>query len=216
MTDFAIDVRRRGHDEHMADGASARARDDRTSEITIRSQVQQSDDARLTSLVEASFDFVWRTLRRVGIPESDADDAAQEVFLVAARRLGDIEVGRERAFLVGTALRVASTRRRSARRRPEAPDERVGEARDPAPDPETLASRSEARRTLDTVLDEMSEELRVVFVLFELEELPAPEIATLVGIPTGTVASRLRRARECFHAAVRRLRARDAAGGGSP
>jgi RNA polymerase sigma-70 factor (ECF subfamily) len=208
-----IEASSRGHDSGMPDGASARSRDERTSQVTIRSEVPVSEAQRLTTMVEEHFDFVWRTLRRVGVPEADADDAAQEVFLVAARRLGDIELGRERAFLVGTAIRVASTRRRSARRRPDAPDERAADAPDPSPDPEALASRREARRTLDLVLDEMAEELRVVFVLFELEELAAPEIAALVGIPTGTVASRLRRARESFHATVRRLRAQDTGGG---
>ncbi len=165
--------------------------------------------------MEEHFDFVWRTLRRVGVPEADADDAAQEVFLVAARRLGDIELGRERAFLVGTALRVASTRRRSARRRPDAPDERAPTRKIRRRIPRLWPAGTKRGARWIWCWTKWSEELRVVFVLFELEELAAPEIAALVGIPTGTVASRLRRARESFHATVRRLHARDTVGGGS-
>jgi RNA polymerase sigma-70 factor (ECF subfamily) len=60
---------------------------------------------------------------------------------------------------------------------------------------------------LQEVLDQMPLELRAVFVLYEIEELTMAEIAEAVGIPPGTAASRLRRARESFHAIVRRLRA---------
>lgn len=66
---------------------------------------------RLAALVAEHSAFVWRSLVRLGVPRADAEDAVQHVFLVVARRLGDIELGRESAFLFGTALRVASRTR---------------------------------------------------------------------------------------------------------
>ncbi len=165
---------------------------------------------RFRELVARHFDFVWRSLRRLGVRAADVDDAAQEVFVVAARRLDDIAADRERPFLFGTAARVASTRRRAARRRPE----ELAGAADEHPhldlDPEALAELAQARPLLQEILDTMSAEFRVVFVLAELEELSVREIASLVGVPLGTVSSRLRTAREKFRAGVKRLEARDA------
>lgn len=171
--------------------------------------------ARLRELVDTNFDFIWRSLRRLGISPADADDGAQRVFVVASRRLAEIEPGRERSFLFGTACRVAREIRRSAARRPEAALEDVDVA-DPAPDPEEFADRKRTRALLDVVLDSLPLESRTVFVLFELEEMSAPEIALLLDVPPGTVASRLRRARELFRAAALRLRARAEFRGGTP
>ncbi len=167
-------------------------------------------DARLRGMVGAHFDFVWRSLRRLGVPETDVDDCAQHVFLVASRKLADIVPASERAFLFSTAMRVASDARRSRTRRREVPEDEAVEAHDPAPDPEQLADQRRARAVLDEVLDAMPMELRAPFVLFELEELSTADIARMLGVPTGTVASRLRRAREEFQAIVARLKARHA------
>jgi RNA polymerase sigma-70 factor (ECF subfamily) len=164
---------------------------------------------RAAALVQAQFDFVWRSLRRMGLEEADADDATQEVFLVASRRFDDIEPGRERAFVFATALRVASTHRRRTARRAEVLDGHADRYQDEAPDPEQMAHQVSARRLLDQVLDELSLEQRAVFVLFELEQLSAPAIAELLEVPLGTVASRLRRGRRAFCEAVKRLRARE-------
>ena len=73
--------------------------------------------------------------------------------------------------------------------------------------PEGVADRERARALLDSVLDQMDDPLRTVFVLFEMEELSTAEIAAMVDVPTGTAASRLRRAREQFHAIIKRMRA---------
>jgi len=161
------------------------------------------------SLVDDHFNFIWRSLRRLGVPEADVDDAAQEVFIAASRRIDSIEKGCERSFLFGTAIRVASNQRRRVARRREQRDAVVIDLHDPAPDPEATTNLAQTRQMLQQVLDELSVELKAVFVLFELEELSVPQIADLVGIPEGTVASRLRRAREAFQAAARRVRARE-------
>ena len=164
--------------------------------------------ARLRTLFDGQFDFVWRSLRRLGVPELTVDDATQEVFLVVSRRLGDIEPGRERSFLFATALRVASTARRAAARRGIHDDAEVAQLVDHAPGPEELADRKRARDVLDRVLATLELDLRAVFVLYELEEMTMAEIAITLELPPGTVASRLRRAREAFEATAAELRGR--------
>ena len=80
---------------------------------------------------------------------------------------------------------------------------------DPGPNPEQTTERREARKLLDEILDEMDDDPREVFVLFELEATPRAEIAALLDVPEGTCASRLRRAREQFEASAKRMRARE-------
>lgn len=153
----------------------------------------------LRQLVADHLDFVWRSLRRFGVPQADVDDATQQVFLIANDKLSRINPGSERSFLVGVATRVASHVRRSYHRR-EAAEQRLSvNPHESTPDPEQLAQRLEARTLLDKVLDGMPEDLRAVFVLFELEELSIDQTASLLILPRGTVATRLRRAREVFH-----------------
>jgi RNA polymerase sigma-70 factor, ECF subfamily len=163
---------------------------------------------RTAELVREHYAFVWRLLRRLGIGEGDADDAAQRVFLSAAGRLGSVECGRERAFLYGVALNVGARMRRSLGRRREQPFESADEHETHELNGEQLMERRQARALLDRLLDEMPEDLRVVFVLFELEELSTREIAELCEIPVGTAASRLRRARDDFEQRVARTEAR--------
>jgi RNA polymerase sigma-70 factor (ECF subfamily) len=164
--------------------------------------------ARVRTVVERHYDFVWRTLQYLGLSEANAEDGAQQVMCVLARRIGEIEPGAETSFLFSTAVRVASEWRRSARRRPPASDilELDGLV-DGTPAADEILERRQARELLRKVLDALPDDLRVVFVLFELEEMTVPAIAELVGIPVGTVASRLRRARSEFQAAVARFRA---------
>jgi RNA polymerase sigma-70 factor (ECF subfamily) len=169
---------------------------------------------RLAGLVRAHYAFVWRLLRRLGLGEGDADDAAQQVFLAASGRLSSVEPERERSFLYGVALNVGARARRSFGRRREEPLEAASERVAPEPNAEQLLERRQARALLDQLLDEMPEDLRVVFVLFELEELSTPQIAELCEIPVGTAASRLRRAREDFEERVARVEARRRFSGG--
>jgi RNA polymerase sigma-70 factor (ECF subfamily) len=170
----------------------------------------RSREERFRALVEQNSEFVWRSLRRLGVRQADADDSVQEVFVVAARRLDDIASGRERAFLFSSAVRVASTRRRTMRRRPEDGDTGLVEKPSEEPGPEELSELRQARPLLQEILDAMSDDCRSVFILAELEELSTREISELLEIPQGTASSRLRSARETFHAAVRRLAAQNA------
>ena len=167
----------------------------------------ESTQQRIKALVTEHFGFVWRSLVRLGLSPSDAEDALQKVFLVASRRLDDIEPGAERSFLFGTALRTASRERRSRARRRETVGD-LPELADPTVGPEEQIDRARARAVLEEVLDAMPLELRAVFVLYELEQLTLPEIAEVASIPLGTATSRLRRAREQFHAHVKRIEER--------
>ncbi len=136
----------------------------------------RADDARLGAMVRDHLEFTWRSLRRLGLPADLADDAVQRVFLVASARLSDIEPGRERAFLFNTALRVASSEKRSFARRREVPGgEALEQARDAAPGADEQLDRHRAREVLEDLLRGLDLDLRAVFVLYELEEMSTAE-----------------------------------------
>lgn len=187
---------------------------------TLLSQAEAKPAAatepRLARLIAEQFGFVWRLLRRIGVPESDADDAAQQVFIAVSQRIGDIRSGSERAFLFSTALHIGSRVRRGRARKREELGVELDEQPDSAPSLDELVDRRRARALLDRLLEEMPLELRVVFVLFEIEQLTSVEIAEVVGAPLGTVASRLRRAREDFAERVARVEAHRNFGGKVP
>jgi RNA polymerase sigma-70 factor (ECF subfamily) len=159
-----------------------------------------ASEGRLRQIVLLHFEMLWRFLRRLGIPDHDTDDAVQEVVLVLARKLDSVQVGSERAFVLSTAVRVASTFRRAARNRREVDDTALVAMQCPGLDPEALTEKRRLRAVLDRVLNELPLDLRAVFVLYELEELTMAEIAVTLDLPPGTVASRLRRSRELFEA----------------
>jgi len=141
----------------------------------------------------------------MGLTEAEADDAAQQVFIVASKRLADILPGRERAFLFTTAIHLGRKSMRSRARRREDGDDALVERRDSVPGMEDLLDQKRARELLDDLLDSMGEDLRIVFVLYEIEELTMAEIAALLELPPGTVASRLRRARAEFQNGAARI-----------
>src|SRR4051794_26141858 len=155
-------------------------------------------DERLEAMVRMHFDAVWRSLRRLGVAEGSLDDAAQKVFMIAARKLDTIIPAGEKAYLLGIAVKVASDERRTRARQREVSEQHGAERMDPAPSPEELVDRKRAREWLDRVLAAMPMDLRVPFTMFEIEGLSVPEVATALGLPLGTAASRLRRAREAF------------------
>jgi RNA polymerase sigma-70 factor (ECF subfamily) len=158
-------------------------------------------------LYENHVDFVWRNLRRLGVQESDAEDRTQEVFVVAHRRYGEFEDRGHgpRAWLFQIVLRVASDARRHRRRHPEEPDggDAMSRASVDAPQADVLARR-EALSSLDAALDTIEVGRRAVLVLHEIEEMTAPEIARVLGIPLNTVYSRLRVARSELEDALTR------------
>jgi RNA polymerase sigma-70 factor, ECF subfamily len=157
-----------------------------------------ADTARLERMFVSHHVAVWRTLRRRGLTPEAAADATQETFIVAAGRLADIEPDSERAFLIGTALRMAHTLGRKTTRWLLEDDM----DRHAFPD---LSSELADVQICDMALAKVKTELAEVFVLHEVEGLSSPEIAALLEIPLGSVASRLRRAKEQFRAAITRI-----------
>lgn len=151
---------------------------------------------RLERMFRDHHEFIWRLLRRLGLGPDVAADMTQQVYLVAAERLADIRPESERAFLFGTALRLSRTLLRRQRRCQLEDDMDLHQSQGSRP--EELTEHHRAVALMDRILSKMDTDLVTVFVLFELEELSTAKIASLLQIPLGTVASRLRRAREAF------------------
>ena len=160
--------------------------------------------------------FVWRGLRRLGIPESDVDDVCQEVFVVVHRKLGDFE-GRSslRTWIYGICARTASDYRRSGRVRREVVTDAPPETAHEGGQHDAVALR-QARATLDRILDELDDDKRSVFVLYEIEELTMAEVADAVGCPLQTAYSRLHAARKVVEAGVARAQSNASANAGAP
>jgi RNA polymerase sigma-70 factor (ECF subfamily) len=165
------------------------------------------------AVYEEHFDFVWRTARRLGVPESAADDVVQDTFVVLHRRLAEYDgTTPVRRWLIGILTRVVADHRRRYRRKDAAcvphPEESERALPSSAPPPSADAEQSEAVRLLDALLSELAEDKREVLVLAQLEEMTVPEIAELLGANVNTVYARLRAARHDFDAAHARHRAR--------
>ena len=151
----------------------------------------------LQTVYREHFNFVWRSLRRLGVSDADLPDVVQDVFIVAHRKLAGFE-GRSRltTWLFGIMLRVVSDRRRLACVRLRVDDERAIEER---VDPRDLGAEIERRHALavlDGILDGMPLEQRAVFTLFELEGMAGHQIAEALELPLGTVKSDLARGHE--------------------
>jgi RNA polymerase sigma-70 factor (ECF subfamily) len=210
------DVRARGHSPDVtapgavAEAAVAPAQPSLTP-LALAMPARTLREPRVRSfraLYEAHVDFVWRNLRRLGVHESDAEDRTQEVFVVAHRRFDEfVDRGHgPRAWLFQIVLRVASDARRHRRRHPEDPDggDALGRAAIDAPQADVILRR-EALSRLDAALATIDVGRRAVLVLHEIEEMTAPEIAEVLGIPLNTVYSRLRVARSELEEALAKL-----------
>jgi RNA polymerase sigma-70 factor (ECF subfamily) len=143
-------------------------------------------------------------LRRLGLPTADADDVAQRVMIVAAKRVKDIVPGRERAFLFRIAWFLAAREKRDRSRRLDSLELDEEEVADARLDPLALLEQRRSRERLDAILDAMPADLRAAFVLFEIEGLTKLEVAEALEVPVGTAASRRRRAREEFQRRMQR------------
>jgi len=163
------------------------------------------------TVYQTHFDFVWRSLRRLGVQESALDDAHQEVFLVAYRRLADFN-GRSKikTWLFGIVLNIVRRQRRARRRTDD--HDRLSQTviEDKKPGPLESAAQLEAAAVLQEFLEQLDPDKRAVFILAELEQMTAPEVAEATNTNLRTVYSRLRVARQEFEQAVARHRARDA------
>jgi RNA polymerase sigma-70 factor, ECF subfamily len=159
--------------------------------------------------------FVWRTLRRLGVPNEDCDDAVQDVFLIVHRKLGEFRPEAPiKYWIFRLSAGIARDHRRRRRRKdprqhgliPLRADEEVA---DPRQGPGELAERSAAARLIHEVLQDLDDTKREIFVLADLEQMTAPEIAEALELPLNTVYSRLRRARSDFEEALMRRRKKE-------
>jgi len=165
--------------------------------VYARSEVARPQPAGLSfqEVFNLHARYLWRALLGLGVPERDVDDACQEVFLVAHRRFADIDQAKLKSWLYGVCLRVASDHRRKLRARRELPVEHLPDL----PVTETPFEQAAAlhlQRDLLRALEELDENRRAAFVLYELEELTLKEVAAALECPLQTVYSRLEAARE--------------------
>jgi RNA polymerase sigma-70 factor (ECF subfamily) len=163
----------------------------------------------LASVYEAHFRYVWRCLRSLGVHDAQLDDALQDVFMVVQRRLAEFDGNAQlRTWLYAIALRIARKYRERLRKEPASLD---GE-RESHPElaltatGEGAALQNEQLALARAALEALSDEQREVFVLARVEQMSAPEIESVIGIPLNTVYSRLRAARLAFEAEVARLK----------
>jgi RNA polymerase sigma-70 factor (ECF subfamily) len=164
------------------------------------------ENAAFSALYDSEFAYVWRSLRRLGVSDAQLDDATQDVFLVVYRRLSDFEARSSvRTWIFGIVLRVASTYRRTAARRHTEP---LDDGAADTVSADDIVDRAQAAKLLRRLLDMLDDDRRAVFVLAELEQMTAPEIAATLGVNLNTVYSRLRSARRDVNAALARLRTR--------
>jgi RNA polymerase sigma-70 factor (ECF subfamily) len=180
--------------------------------FAVSAQVHVARAGEVSALSPLTFDavydqgaaFVWRLLRGFGVSEAGVEDAVQDVFIVVHRRLGELEDARAaRAWLAQIARRVAHDHRRTRMRK--GGHEPLPEGlRDPAPGPGDHAERREAVALLQAILEALSEESRAVLVMADIVDMTVPEIAEALGLNVNTTYTRLRRARESFHAEIAR------------
>jgi RNA polymerase sigma-70 factor (ECF subfamily) len=171
-----------------------------------------SAEEDLGELYEAHVDFVWKSLARMGVREADRADVAHDVFVVVGRQLsGRRGTSSMRTWLYGICLRVASAYRRRAFRQREHSVGQVPETGEAGPhsgvevpSPENALERRRTQEALARALDELPVARRALLVMYEVDDLSCSEIAEILGVPVGTVHSRLHKARNQLRRAFRR------------
>jgi len=157
-------------------------------------------------LYKAEFDYVWNTLRRLGVRDANREDLCHDVFITAWRKLKDYDPTRPlRPWLFGIAYRVASDSRQRAYQHREVSDEEADSA-DDAIAPDEAVAQKQARLLVRKALEEVPIERRAVFVMHDIDGIAIPEIAASLELPLNTAYSRLRLARRDFAEAVARLK----------
>jgi RNA polymerase sigma-70 factor, ECF subfamily len=163
-------------------------------------------EEELRRVVRTHYHRLWRVIRRFGVLDGDVDDVLQQVFLAAQKKLAVVAPQNEGAYLCRIAVHMAANaRRKVARSILLFDDDAVERQGTSSAAPDVILEQHQMRALLDEALLHLDEELRHIFVLCDLEEMPMREVADVLGVPSGTVASRLRRAREAFNRAAQRL-----------
>lgn len=161
------------------------------------------------AIFQNEFAYVCRSLLRFGVPRSDVDDVAHDVFVAVHSRLADFDPTRPlRPWLFAFAARLAAKYRERAIRFGR-PREDAHEIMDPTPNPDEQLQTTQSRSLVLAALESIEESRRAVFILHELDGQSMPDIAAALEIPLNTAYSRLRLARDEFRAAVARIRLRE-------
>lgn len=162
----------------------------------------------LQALYQSEADGLFSFLGRFGLAGADLEDAMHDTFVTAMAREASFDASRPvRPWLLGIAFRVGVGRLRARREVASEPADEV----DPSQNPERAAEARQAMRLLQRALAEVNEEQGAVFVMFDLQGVPAAEIAHSMGAPVATIYSRLRLARQAVLAAVQRYRRQELA-----
>lgn len=185
------------------------ARSPGTASVSALSELRASEPPPdFQAIFATEFDYVWHTLRRLGVRDADLEDVTHDVFLTLFRKLDQYDPARPlRPWIFGFAFRVASDYRDLARHRREVPELAV-ERRDEGPNALDRTLQAEALALARDVLATLELDRRAVFILHELDECPMPEVAEALGISINTAYGRLRLARAELASAARRLRLR--------
>ncbi len=173
--------------------------------LAVVERCRARDETAWKELYDAHFEYVLRVARRLGTPESEAEDVVHDVFVVVHRKLDRFEGGRLTTWLYRITANVVSDRHRKRRVRRAFEPFLSWFGAEPSESPEQSAERSSATRAVERVLERMSPKKREVFALFELESLSGEEIAERTGCPINTVWTRLYHARRQFLEIARRL-----------
>lgn len=165
---------------------------------------------KLEQVYERHADFVWRTLRRLGVTDADARDATHDVFLIVHAQLPRFE-GRSSlgTWLFTICRSVARDFRRRQRLAPELAEPSELDEVDLRADVSRAVEHQRSLLELERILSTLPTEQRNVFILFEIEKMTGEELAEALGIPLGTAYSRLALARKAFREEVERSRARE-------
>lgn len=157
----------------------------------LEQYVRSREEDAFAELVRRHGGMVLGVCRRVLRNTADAEDAFQAAFLVLARRAAAIQPpGAVGAWLHGVAFRTAREALKRAARRLK--HEGRATPREPTPEP----MPNDFRPVLDAELDRLPRPYAEVLVLCDMEDRPRREVAALLGVPEGTIASRLSRARD--------------------
>jgi RNA polymerase sigma-70 factor (ECF subfamily) len=158
-------------------------------------------------IFDAHYDYVWHSLRRLGIHPADLDDLAAEVFTRVHASLASYDERRPmRPWLFAFVFRLAAGYRRLARHRREVGTDDYLDLADDAPSPEEAAIVRQEQELVQRALSSITLHTRAVFVLYEIDGATMKEIAEALDIPVNTAYSRLRLARAAFETKVRELR----------
>jgi RNA polymerase sigma-70 factor, ECF subfamily len=172
---------------------------------------QHAENDTFSAVYAEWFHQVARWIHALGGPHADLEDVAQDVFLVVRRRLHAFDG----TNMGGWLYRITERKVRDFRRRTwfrhlivGRIDLELAELVCEKEGPDGHLDRRQRGQLLYRVLNRLSEKKRTVFILFELEGVPGPQLAELLAIPLGTVWTRLHHARKDFFREVAKLEAR--------